>query len=150
PLTSVNQAPRKWVGSRESCQVVPGAARHQARARAWNAPTDGASLIQPLDGPAPAPTPQVPVHHRNSPTPWTAAVHPPSVRLVPAPMPSAPSRMRPSSGRVAAHTAVRPCRDQMPPGRDAREPARLPEGASVPYSRVGAKVAELERVPPGK
>src|SRR2546426_8045943 len=83
-------------------------------------------LIQPPDGPAPAPTPQAPVHHRNSPTPWTAAVPPPSVRLVPAPMPSAPSRMRPSSGRVAAHTAVRPCRDQMPPGRDAREPARLP------------------------
>src|SRR2546426_5951520 len=134
----------------ESCQVVPGAGRHQARARAWNAPTEGASWIQPPDGPAPTPTPQFEVHHNTSPIPWAAAVQPPSVRLVLAQMPSAPSLMRPSRGRVAAHASARPWSDQAPPGSEASEPATLPWRASVPYSRAGAKVAELKLVPPGK
>src|SRR5438445_10542945 len=111
PLTSVNQAPRKWVGSRASCQVAPGPARHQARARAWNAATDGASFTQPPDGPAPIPTPQFAFHHNASPIPWAAAVQPPSVRLVPTLNPSAPCLLRHNRRLVVApptaHTTSR-------------------------------------------
>src|SRR5947209_5259827 len=89
----------KRVGSTVTCQSVSPSSParcHHPRARVRNAVTDDWSTLRPPDGPAPIPTPRA------------AAVRPPSLRAVPATIPSAPKRHPRYSGGDVTHTSPRP------------------------------------------
>src|ERR1700688_4730086 len=94
PLQSVNQEPRKRVGSTLTFHSDE-AARHQPRPRTCSASTEGCPLVQPAEGPAPTPTPQSRADHNTSGSACAAALRPPSLRFVPANIVSTPSRTLP-------------------------------------------------------
>src|SRR5712664_2733973 len=124
-LASVNHARPNRVGSTQTCQWLASTAelgRHQRRARVWRAVTDVSLAIHPAEGPAPTPIPQVGADQTNSPTPCAAEVQLPSLRVVPARMPSALSRSPCPSGGVAPQRLSRPWVAQSPAGREATEP----------------------------
>src|SRR2546425_3787877 len=101
----------KRVGSTVTCQSVSPSSParcHPPRARVRNAVTDDWSTLRPPDGPAPIPNPQRGADQSSSPTPWAAVVRPPSLRAVPATIPSAPKRHARYSGADVTHTSPRP------------------------------------------
>src|SRR5207245_11511392 len=108
----------KRVGSTVTCQSVSPSSParcHHPRARVRNAVTDDWSTLRPPDGPAPIPNPQRGADQSSSPTPWAAAVRPPSLRAVPATIPSAPTRHPRYSGGDVTRTSPRPCLRPPPP-----------------------------------
>src|SRR3989442_1993865 len=147
---SVNQAPRKRVGSTLAAQVAPPVV-HQARARVCSAVTQGAIEsveFHPADGPAPSARPQSGRTHSTSATPCSAAVRPSSLRVVPVQMPSPPNRHASSSGAVAPQKSARPWANQAPPGSAARAPTKSDSRLGETSCRVGVTEATDKREPP--
>src|SRR5207244_7102893 len=123
-LASVNQPSGKCVGSTLSCtvgDVTPSPIRHHTRARVCMAVTGRAPEMNPVDGPAASPAPQVAVDHRSSATACAAPVGPALVRVVPAKITSTPSWRPPAEGAVAADRSAWPRPAHSPPGSEAIE-----------------------------
>src|SRR6185295_7317578 len=151
-LASVNQPSGKCVGSTLSCtvdDVAPSLGRHHRRARMWSAVTGSPPEINPVDGPAPTPAPQVARDQRSSPTACAAAVGPAPVRVVPAKVASTPSWRPPAEGAVTADRSARPRPAHSPPGSEAIELERSATSASLVYRMPGERMAEPKLVPPG-
>src|SRR5438477_413652 len=132
-LASVNQPSGKCVGSTLSCtvgDVTPSLSRHHKRARVCRAVTGRAPEINPVDGPAASPAPQVAADHRSSPTACAAPVGPALVRVVPAKITSTPSWRPPAEGAVAADRSAWPNPAHSPPGSEAIELERSATSAS--------------------
>src|SRR2546428_1946795 len=124
-LASVNQPSGKCVGSTLSCtvrDVTPSLLPHHPRARVCRAVTGRVPQINPVDGPAASPAPQVAADHRSSPTACAAPVGPAPVRVGPPKITSTPSRRPPAEGAGAAHRSALPRPAPFPPGSEADQP----------------------------
>src|SRR5438093_3087958 len=150
-VASVNHASKNRVGSTLSCHSVrhspPG--RHQARARVRSAVTGASCTMKPPEGPAPIPSPQRDPDQKSSAMPWTAAVRPLSVRVVPAATASAPIRQASNSVGVATQMSPRPWYDHTPSGSDANDPEKSSARPGEAYWSPGENDAVLKLDPPG-
>src|SRR3989441_913229 len=144
-LASVNQPSGKCVGSTLSCTVGDVAAwpgRHHRRARVWSAITGSSPEINPVEGPAAKPPPQVAEDQRSSAIACAAAVGPAPVTVVPAKVASTPSWRPPADRTGTADRFARPRPPHSPAGSEAIELERSATSASLVYRTPGERIAE--------